>query len=79
MAGLYKIDEAVDALTGQLKNEKDANTRVLIALSLYNIGDPEGMEAVKDLSENDKDTKVKRMTTALYQDFIENFVNVSQR
>lgn len=49
MAGLYKIEEAVDALTDELNNEKDPDTIVLIALSLYNIGEPRGMEAVKGL------------------------------
>lgn len=69
MAGLYKIDEAVETLTGQLEREKDAGTRVLIALSLYNIGDPDGMEAVKKLSLRDSDLEVKRMSTALYREF----------
>ncbi len=79
MAGLYKINEAVDALIEELKSEKDANTKVLIALSLYNIGDPKGMEAVKYLSQNDQDARVKRMSTALYKAFVENTVSISQR
>lgn len=79
MAGLYKIEETVDALIKGLKSEKDANIKVLIALSLYNIGDPKGMEAVKYLSENDQDTKVKRMSTALYNAFVENNLSISQR
>jgi HEAT repeat protein len=79
MAGLYKIEEAVDVLTKEIRTEKDANIKVLIALSLYNIGDPKGMEAVKALSENDQDLRVKRMSTALYQAYIENAVSISQR
>lgn len=70
MAGLYKIDEAVDALTAQLSKEKNPGTRILIALSLYNIGDPEGMEAVKDLANRDGDKEVKRMSTVLYRDYV---------
>ncbi len=69
MAGLYKIDEAVETLAEQLEKEKDAGTRILIALSLYNIGDPDGMEAVKKLSFKDSDKEVKRMSTALYREF----------
>jgi HEAT repeat protein len=69
MAGLYKIDEAVETLTEQLEREKDAGTRILISLSLYNIGDPDGMEAVKKLSFKDSDKEVKRMSTALYKEF----------
>lgn len=71
MAGLYKIDEAVETLKEQLEKETDAGTRILIALSLYNIGDPDGMEAVKELAFKDSDTEVKRMSTALYREFVD--------
>ncbi len=77
MAGLYKIENAVDALTDELKTEKDPSTKVLIALSLYNIGDPKGLEAVKDLSENDQNVKVKRMSATLYQAFVDNGQSIS--
>lgn len=69
MAGLYKIDEAVETLVKQLDREKNPSTRVLIALSLYNIGNPHGMDAVKDLAAKDKDNEVKRMSTVLYRQF----------
>jgi hypothetical protein len=70
MAGLYKIDEAVGALTEQLTKEKNPGIRILIALSLYNIGDAEGMEAVKELAYRDGDREVKRMSTVLYRDYL---------
>ncbi len=79
MAGLYKIDEVVDVLVDQLHREKDSNTKVLIALALYNIGNPEGIDAVKDLSEKDQDLRVKRMSTAIYRAYTENYEDVSQR
>ncbi len=79
MAGLYRIDEAVNVLTDQLKKEDDPGTKVLIALSLYNIGNPKGMEAVRDLSEKDQDAKVKRMSSIIYRTYIENCESVSQR
>ncbi len=69
MAGLYRIDEAVETLIEQLEKEKLASTRVLIALSLYNIGNPDGMEAVNKLTMKDKDKEVKRMGTVLYRQF----------
>lgn len=69
MAGLYRIDEAVETLVDQFDKEKIPSNRVLIALSLYNIGNPEGMEAVKDLAARDKDKEVKRMGTVLYRQF----------
>ncbi len=71
LAGIYRIDEAVGTLTEQLSKEKDPGIRVLIALSLYNIGNPDGMEAVKELSRVDNDKEVKRMSTALYRHFID--------
>lgn len=69
MAGLYKIDEAVETLTEQLDKENNPGIRVLIALSLYNIGNQDGMDAVKELSVNDSDKEVKRMSTVLYREF----------
>ncbi len=69
MAGLYKIDEAVETLVEQLELERNPSTRVLIALSLYNIGNYDGMEAVKELAANDMDKSVQRMSTVLYRQF----------
>ncbi len=69
MAGLYRIDESVETLVEQLEKEKLPSTRVLIALALYNIGNPYGMEAVKKLADKDNDKEVKRMGTVLYREF----------
>lgn len=69
MAGLYKINEAVETLTEQLSKEKNPGIKVLIALSLYNIGDSHGMDAVKELSVKDNNEEVKRMSTVLYREF----------
>ncbi len=69
MAGLYKIDEVVETLVEQLGKEKIPSNRVLIALSLYNIGNTEGMEAVKIMAAGDKDKEVRRMSTVLYRQF----------
>jgi HEAT repeat protein len=71
LAGFYKINEAVDVLIEQLEKEQNPGTKILIALSLYNIGNPEGMEAVKELAVSDKNNEVKRMSTALYMQFVD--------
>lgn len=68
-AGKYKIEEAVDVLTAQLSKEDDPATRILIALSLYSIGSPEGMNVVKARSEVDTDSKVRRMCSAIYETY----------
>jgi HEAT repeat protein len=48
-----------------LKKEPDPNTRILIALSLYKIGDEQALNAVEKLMESDHDYKVKKMSSAI--------------
>ena len=67
-AGYYKIVETEDALIAQLKKEKDPSTRILIALVLYELGSEEGLFEVKDLSLKDKDAKVRRIATQIYNE-----------
>ena len=71
-AGKYQITELVDCLVERLANENEASIRLLIAYSLYEIKDAEGMNAVKELSLLDKDAKVKRMSKNLYNEYLEN-------
>jgi len=71
-AGKYQITELVDCLVERLANENEASIRLLIAYSLYEIKDADGMKAVKELSSFDKDAKVKRMSKNLYNEYLEN-------
>jgi HEAT repeat protein len=71
-AGYYKIVEAEDALIAQLKEENDPSTRILIALVLYELGSEEGLLEVKELSLNDKNAKVRRMATQIYNEYLVN-------
>lgn len=66
LAGKYKMTVAVDALTEQLEDEKCPEIKILIALSLYQIGDKDGMEAVKNLAFSASDNRVKNMCLAIY-------------
>ena len=68
-AGLYEIRDVVWTLVDQLKRELDPDTRILIALSLYKIGDREGIQAVEKLIKNDSDYRVKKMSTAILNQF----------
>ena len=68
-AGLYEIREVVGTLVKQLKKEPDPNTRILIALSLYKIGDEEALNAVEKLIESDHSYKVKKMSSAILNQF----------
>jgi HEAT repeat protein len=70
LAGYYKITDAEDALIEQLKNEKNASTRILISLVLYELGSEKGLSEVKNLSTQDKDAKVRRITSQIYDDFV---------
>lgn len=82
MAGKYRVTEAVDALVEKMTEAKDPNTRILIALSLYEIRDPKGLEAVKEQSLNDLSDKVKNISAMLYAEYVKSsdlgFVSVSR-
>jgi len=71
-AGKYKIAEVVNCLVERLENEQEPSVRLLIAYSLYEIKDSYGMEAVKDLSRNENDLKVKRVSFNIYKEFLNN-------
>jgi hypothetical protein len=70
MAGKYKVNEAVETLTEMLFDEKDPAVRLLIARSLYEIGDFDGMQAVYELSKTDKNVKVRAMSRAMFEDYL---------
>ncbi|HVO73790.1 MAG TPA: HEAT repeat domain-containing protein [Ignavibacteriaceae bacterium] len=83
-AGLYEIDELVQPLIKQLQKEKDANTRILIALALSKIGNEAGIKAIVKLAKNDPNPKVKRIGYALVNYFNSNTsdaenVNLTQK
>jgi hypothetical protein len=75
LSGYYRITEAEDALIDQLSVEKNASTRILISLVLYELGSEKGMQEVKNVSVNDGDAKVRRMASQIYNEYI---VNASQ-
>ena len=50
--------------------EKDPNTRILIALVLFKVGDPEGLQLVDRLSFEDPNTRVRKMYKAIYNEFL---------
>jgi len=70
-AGKYKISSAVLPLMAQLRKEKDIDTKILIALALYEIGDARGMYLVKVVSDNDDNMKVRKRCTAIYDRYVQ--------
>lgn len=71
-AGKYRIAETEDVLIAQLKEEKDPSTRILIALVLYEMGSEKGLLEVKNLSLNDENAKVRRMSLQIYNEYLVN-------
>ena len=69
-AGKYRIAEVVNCLVERLENEEEASIRLLIAYSLYEIKNHEGMNADKELSIKYNDIKVKRMSSNLYKEYL---------
>jgi len=65
LAGFYEMKEVVDILVEQLKNEPDPDTRILIALSLYKIGDKKGFEAIERLFKYDENQTVKNISAVI--------------
>jgi HEAT repeats len=72
-AGKDRVAEAVDALVEKMWKEKNPNTRILIAISLYQIGDFKGLEAVKEQAVNDRDERVKQMSALIFDEFYKNY------
>ena len=72
-AGKDKVAEAVGALVEKMWKEKNPNTRILIALSLYQIGDFKGLEAVKEQAVKDSNEKVKKVSALIFDEFYKNY------
>ena len=79
-AGQYKIEEATDCLIEEFQKEKDPGTKILIALSLYKIGNPIAIDYIKDMVSNENNQKAKDMFTAIYNDFfVENSIAAASK
>ena len=63
-AGYYEFNELTGVLVKQLKREQNSDTKVMILLSLYRIGDKESIEAAKQLVRYDDDQVLKGMFSA---------------
>jgi len=81
LAGLYSLNEVVPVLVSQLEKENNSDVKILIALSLYRMEDPEGMQAVEKLYKKDDNARVKRMSKAILDEFKNKFttLEISER
>lgn len=81
LAGLYSLNEVVPVLVSQLEKENNSDIKILIALALYRMEDPIGMEAVEKLYKSESNGRVKRMSKAIVDEFRNKFaqLEISER
>ena len=69
-AGKYKINQAVESLVNILSSKKYAvDVRILAALSLYEIGDKDGMTVLRDIAKSDSNLRLKKRCILLYNEY----------
>jgi HEAT repeat protein len=74
-AGQYRLIDTEDALIEQLKVEKESNIRVLIGLALYRMNSEKGMNELQRLASKDENPRVRRMSSAIYNEYLVNNSN----
>ena len=75
LAGEYRFIDTEDALMKQLKVEKIADIKVLIGLALFRMGSEKGMNELQNLAVSDVNAKVRRMSYAIYNEYLVNNFN----
>ncbi|MDQ7816206.1 MAG: hypothetical protein RDU14_04220 [Melioribacteraceae bacterium] len=70
LAGKYRVEAAVPVLIQKLNSDLDDNCKVLIALSLFMIGNEDGIEAIFKLSKGDPNNHVSQMCGEIYKEFV---------
>ena len=74
-AGQYRFIDTEDALIEQLKVEKESDIRVLIGLALYRMDSEKGMNELQKLALKDENPRVRRMSSAIYSEYLVNNSN----
>ena len=69
-AGKYRLIDTEHALIDQLKIENDSDVKVLIGLALFRMGSEIGMNEIHKLAMNDTNPKVRRMSYAIYNEYL---------
>jgi HEAT repeat protein len=75
LAGQYRFIDTEDALIEQLKVEKDSDIKVLIGLALYRMDSEKGMNELLGLATQDENSRVRRMSSAIYSEYLVNNSN----
>ncbi len=69
-AGDIGSEKAVSALMEMLKNDRDERARIVAALSLYKIGDPIGINAVRQAARFDESRRVRKLCALFYMEYL---------
>lgn len=69
LAGKYQIEAAAETLLAQLDDEEYPENRILIGLSLYEIGNTEAVAELKGKISKEEHLRVKEMFTAICSAF----------
>ena len=75
LAGQYRFIDTEDALIEQLKVEKDSDIKVLIGLALFRMNSEKGMNELQRLASNDQNPRVRRMSMAIYNEYLDKYTN----
>jgi hypothetical protein len=75
LAGQYRFIDTEDALIKQLKVEKKSDIKVLIGLALFRMSSEKGMSELQELSSQDESPRVRRMSQAIYNEYLVNNSN----
>lgn len=71
-AGYYRLIETEETLIEQLQIETISEIKILLGLSLYRMKSEIGMKELKKLITTEKDFRVKRISYAIYKEYLNN-------
>ncbi len=67
--GKYDSDKSVNPLLKALKDDNNESVRISAAISLYKLGNPRGIFAVKRAAKFDDSQRVRKICTILYNHY----------
>lgn len=70
LVGKYKLIDFEQDLISQIEREENPDIKVLIGLALYRIESEKGMKKLLELSMRDRNDRVRRMSTAIYIEYL---------
>jgi hypothetical protein len=72
LVGKYRFIDTEDALIEQLHIEKVPDIKVLIGLALFRMNSEKGMNELQTLATIDENSRVRRMSQAIYNEYMIN-------